>query len=194
MFGNTLTQGLVSFSEDKGATWSIPAAVSKSFDTNAAIWDGLQYIAVGSTLADLPATYSSSDAIVWTENLLPITVLRNRPIASGNGFFMAGDSLHNAVYVSDTLAGLSSATATPVGFLPQTADHGLYCVGYGLFNGSPTFVAIGVSGGSALSLDNGSTWTPTKLNFGPGDSAQIVVFGNNTFVASGDAGDISTLP
>lgn len=197
VFGNTATRGQVSLSSDQGTTWTAPANVSKGFDNNAAFWDGTQFLAVGTSLTNAPALYNSTNGIAWTETLLPATVLRNRPIAAGNGHFMAADSSSNSVFVSATLAGLTGASPQPVTFFPTTGDTSIYSVGYGLFQALPTFVAIGLFGGSAVSRNNGITWTPTVLNFPPpgsGNSAQVVVFGNNTFVASGDVGDISTLP
>lgn len=197
VFGNTITQGKVCTSANNGTTWTAPVIVNKFFDNGAAFWDGTQFLAVGATLTNLPALYSSPDGLVWGQTLLPATVLRNRPIAAGNGVFLAGDGTSKQVYVASTLAGFPGAVPIPVTFFPATADNSIYSVGYGLFNTVPTFVAIGDLGGSAISTDQGTTWTPTLLNFQPsgsGNSAQVVVFGNNTFVASGDAGDISTLP
>lgn len=184
-------------SADNGVTWTRPATFTNSFwDNCAAIFDGTQFVAIaGQDGTSDPTINTSADGINWTETLLGGDPLLNKPVAFGNGVYMLGQASTNAVRVASTPAGLAAAIDIAVTFDPSTGDVGMNSVGFGVFNGTPTFVALGNQGGVAVSTDNGATWTAGTLNFTPpSNAARAVGFANNTFVAVGDSGDISTLP
>lgn len=199
VLGNAAGPNNYATSANNGVTWTLPALFTNaSWDGNGLIFDGVQFVAIGAASGGLgPAIYTSNDAIHWVQTLLPGNPLRNRPVAFGNGVYMLGEATANTVRIAATPAGLAAAANTPVTFDPGTGDTSIYSVGFGTPGGVPTFVVVGDLGGVCTSTNNGVTWIPGLLNFPPvnsGNSARAIGFGANTFVAVGDAGDISTLP
>jgi hypothetical protein len=162
---NTTQQGYFSTSTD-GSTWTTPAlfnGYSTQWHPYAVIYDGSQFVAVGSLHSNNYPLYSTSaDGTTWTTPAaMGSLTAAVGAIAYGNGTYVA--ILNGQNYTTST--NLTSWT-TPVSAGMLTGS-----IAYG--NGQ--FVAVGYSRPGAfdvaaysVSNDNGATWTgPTQF---PGTS------------------------
>jgi hypothetical protein len=180
-------------SSNGGGIWIQPADFTNSgWDFNALIWDGTQFVALGTPLAGGAAIYTSADGSHWVETVLPDTTRRNSPVAFGAGNYMIGNGAATTVRVATTPAGLATAADLPVTFNPITGDASITTVLYD--PAGPFFIAFGDGGGVSTSTDLGVTWTPGTLNFSAGAECRAAAYGNGMVVAVSTAGDISTLP
>lgn len=177
-----------------GNTWTLPGTFStKGWDNHCLLFDGTQFIGIVTQVSGF-GLGTSPDGATWTVVTAPPDMERNQPIAFGNGKYMSANQSTPTVRIATTVAGLASAPDSPVTFSPSSAAT--LTVGYGLTSSGtvPTFFATGVHGQVSSSLDNGATWLPGTLNFSSTNAATGIAFGDSTFVAVGQAGQISTLP
>jgi hypothetical protein len=177
--------------------WSLPGTFSTTgFDNNSLVCDGTQFIAIQTTPITFAVTFATSPTGQnWTTVTAPANLLRNKPIAVGNGLYMCAGAATATIRVSSTLAGLASASDIATG-VANTSNGVGYASNVAGPSGptGPIWTVFGTTGGVASSIDGGNTWGLGTLNFVGSNRANVMAASPTTMVAAGLNGNLSTFP
>lgn len=179
-----------SISTDTGATWIYHNGIFGVFgvwQAIASLWDGAQYVAIGSTAGEVSTVNTSPDGFTWAQTaIVPSTDIFDNGLAFASGLYVASTAT-NAVRSAASAAGLASAadTATPLD------AGGLSFV----VSGNSKFWAFDFIGGSAKSTD-AIAWSAVALNFIAADYCRQCSYDathGNFIAVGGNSGSISTI-
>lgn len=159
-------------SGNNGASWTAANGVNALYNNGwfgptGALWDGTQYVAVGSNANTFTATINTSaNGQIWTENN---TTVAFSPTILFDGTHYAIGRRAAAIRIATTPAGLITASDIAI---PGVDASGVDTV---FFDGQKYF-AFDSKGGVASSTSLTSGWTPEQLNFATGDWPAAIVF------------------
>jgi hypothetical protein len=168
-------------SSDGGLTWTTPGIFNSVGGWNSAgIWDGSKFVALAAR-GDGTGVNTSADGQTWAE-----TVLSEANFAyvafDGSSYVIADTG--NLIRHAGTPEGLQSATNVSTGLDAGGADT--------LGAGNGAMLVSDYAAGLALSDDLGATWTLQADMFDDAKNVNGVAYGNHTFIAVGDGGNIAT--
>lgn len=166
-------QGFEVFSSSNGTTWTQIKSATSSVSIMDVVVGPDRVIAVGGSVSGFNV-WSSTNPASWSD-LGAVTTGTGRAITYGNGMYMAVGDSGRVVVSTDGVSWSTRSSGT---------GNGLYGVAAGLGG-----FAIVQPNGSGFLVTDGNTFTTVGSNSG----MNSIAFGNNTFVAVGNSGTITTL-
>ncbi|MFN3714559.1 MAG: hypothetical protein ACK4SX_12950 [Alcanivoracaceae bacterium] len=167
--GQLVAISLISaYHSSDGISWSAPSLFENdfSFYGRAVIYDGSQYVVAGNTMSGDGRVYTSSDALSWTMQALPVSTPVRGIAFDGSRYVVVGHG--GMIYTSENL--ISWTERTP----PSAVD--INSVAYG----PAGFVAAPALPGTVFTSEDGVSWGTASM--ASGSSGNVVTFDGQRYL------------